>query len=102
MCRDVRLGPLLVRLQGDQALFAQGGDLGPAAGRGRRCRRTPAGVEAGRGGGRGTEVDEGNPDQLLCGEGVQVVLDGEAVLVIWWTKTKKERSKDTVGLKSSP
>ncbi|KAF3837375.1 hypothetical protein F7725_004839 [Dissostichus mawsoni] len=72
---DVGFGPSFVGLQGHNALFAQRGDLSPAA----RRLRGP-----GRGGGRGgrgrAEVDERGSDQLLRGKSVEVVLDCEAVV----------------------
>ncbi|KAF3837365.1 hypothetical protein F7725_004829 [Dissostichus mawsoni] len=73
---DVGFGPSFVGLQGHNALFAQRGDLSPAA---RRLRGPGRG--GGRGGGRGrAEVDERGSDQLLRGKSVEVVLDCEAVV----------------------
>lgn len=68
---DVGLRPLLVRLQGGEAVAAQRGDLSPAARRGE---------EPGAGG--GSEVDEGGFDQLLRRRRVDLILNGEAELML--------------------
>lgn len=77
VCGDVRLRPPLMGLQSDLALFAQRGDLSPAAGW-----LEGLGGAQGCGGGGRAEVDERGSDELLRGKSVNVVLNGETVVVV--------------------